>query len=149
MKKLVSKDLIFSLYENCIFNSINNPITKEQVTFRIIKHIIYSITNNRIALGKLNDKKNLDNDVITTYFLGSNIPFIKYLNDEDIPNSIEELKKKIFKIINFDDVTVKNIKEHLNWSQIPDYPYRVLIIRGSGSWKKNALRNLFYMLFMC
>ena len=56
VKKLVSKDLIFSLYENCIFNSINDPITKEQVIFRIIKHVIYS-TNNRIALGKLNDKK--------------------------------------------------------------------------------------------
>ena len=74
------------------------------------------------------------------------MPFIKYLNGEDIPNSIEELKKKIFKIINFDDVTVKNIKEHLKWSQIPDYPYRVSIIRGSGSWKKKALHNLFYML---
>ena len=74
------------------------------------------------------------------------MPFIKYLNGEDIPNSIEELKKKIFKIINFDDVTVKNIKEHLKWSQIPDYPYRVSIIRGSGSWKK---KKPYIIYFIC
>ena len=30
---------------------------------------------------------------ITTYPLGSNIPFTKYFDNKDIPNSIEELKK--------------------------------------------------------
>ena len=30
----------------------------------------------------------------------------------------------IQKMINFDDVTKENIKEHnSNWPQIPDYPY--------------------------
>ena len=35
-------------------------------------------------------------------------------------------------MINFDDVTKENIKEHNpNWlPQIPDYPYRILIIAG-------------------
>ena len=29
-------------------------------------------------------------------------------------------------MINFDDVTKENIKEHNpNWSQIPDHPYRI------------------------
>ena len=93
IKKLVNKELIFSDYEKCVFNSISDPITKEQVSFRSIKHVIYSITNNKIALGKLNDKEILDKDVISTYPLVSNIPFVKYLNDKDIPNSIEELKK--------------------------------------------------------
>ena len=30
---------------------------------------------------------------ITTYPLGSNIPFTKYFDNKDIPNSTEELKK--------------------------------------------------------
>ena len=29
-----------------------------------------------------------------------------------------------------------------NWSYIPDHPYRILIIGGSGSGKTNALINL-------
>ena len=39
-------------------------------------------------------------------------------------------------MINFDDVTKENIKGHNpNWPQIPDHPYRILIIRASGSGK--------------
>ena len=35
-------------------------------------------------------------------------------------------------MITFDDVTKENIKEHNpNQSQIPDHPYRMLIIEGS------------------
>ena len=46
-------------------------------------------------------------------------------------------------MINFDDFTKENIKEHNpNWPQIPDHPYRILIIRGSGSSKTNSLFNL-------
>ena len=44
---------------------------------------------------------------------------------------------------NFDDVTKENIKEHNpDWSQIPDDPYRILVIGGSGSAKTNSLFNL-------
>ena len=40
-------------------------------------------------------------------------------------------------MINFDDVVKKNIKEHnSNWLQIPDHPYRILTIGGSGPGKK-------------
>ena len=46
-------------------------------------------------------------------------------------------------MINFDDVTKKNIKGHnQNWPQIPDYPYRILIIKGSGFSKTKSLFNL-------
>ena len=46
-------------------------------------------------------------------------------------------------MINFDDVTNENKTEHnLKWSYIPDHPYRILIIGGSGSGKTNALLNL-------
>ena len=46
-------------------------------------------------------------------------------------------------MINVDDVTKENIKEHNpNWSQIPDYPYRIVITGGSGLGKTNLLLNL-------
>ena len=46
----------------------------------------------------------------------------------------------ISKMINFDDVAKENIKAHNpNWSKIPDHPYRMLIIGGSGSGKTNSL----------
>ena len=46
-------------------------------------------------------------------------------------------------MINFDDYTNENIIEHNSkWPYIPDYPYRILIISGSGSGKTNALLNL-------
>ena len=47
------------------------------------------------------------------------------------------------KMINFDGVIKENTKEHNpNWPQILDYPYRILIIGGSGSGKTNSLFNL-------
>ena len=46
-------------------------------------------------------------------------------------------------MINFDDYTNENETMHnLNWFYIPDHPYRILIIGGSGSGKRNALLNL-------
>ena len=46
-------------------------------------------------------------------------------------------------MINFDDYPNENKTEHnLNWPYIPDYPFRILIIGGSGSGKTNALLNL-------
>ena len=49
----------------------------------------------------------------------------------------------ITKIFNLDSITSENNKEHNEkWSYIPDHPYRILIIGGSGSGKTNALLNL-------
>ena len=46
-------------------------------------------------------------------------------------------------MINFNDYTNKNRTEHnKNWPYIPDHPYRILIIGGSGSGKTNVLLNL-------
>ena len=46
-------------------------------------------------------------------------------------------------MIHFDNVAKENIKEHNpNWSQIPDYLYRISIIWGSESGKINSLFNL-------
>ena len=46
-------------------------------------------------------------------------------------------------MINFDDYTNENKFEYNpKWPYIPDHPYRILIIGGSGSGKTNALLNL-------
>ena len=46
-------------------------------------------------------------------------------------------------MINFDIYTNENKRKHNpNWPYIPDHPYRILIIGGSGSGKTNALLNL-------
>ena len=46
-------------------------------------------------------------------------------------------------MINFHDITKESKKEHNpNWPQIPDHPYRLLIIGSSGFGKTNALLNL-------
>ena len=46
-------------------------------------------------------------------------------------------------MFNLDDITNENNKQHNEkWPFIPNYPYRILIIGGSGSGKTNALLNL-------
>ena len=46
-------------------------------------------------------------------------------------------------MINFNDYINENRIEHnKNWPYIPDHPYRILIIGGSGSGKTNVLLNL-------
>ena len=43
-----------------------------------------------------------------------------------------------YEIINFDNYTSENKTKHnKNWPYIPDHPYRILIIGGSGSGRKN------------
>ena len=46
-------------------------------------------------------------------------------------------------MINIDNIINENNKEHNEkWSYIPDHPYKILIIGGSGSKKTNMLLNL-------
>ena len=48
-----------------------------------------------------------------------------------------------YKIISLDSITNENNKKHNEkWPYIPDHPYRIIIIGGSGSGKTNALINL-------
>ena len=45
--------------------------------------------------------------------------------------------------MNFDGVTKENIKEHNpSWPKIPNHPYIILMIGGSGSGKTNSWFNL-------
>ena len=46
-------------------------------------------------------------------------------------------------MFSIDFITKEDIKEHNpNWRQIPDHPYRIIIVGGSGSGRTNALFNL-------
>ena len=46
-------------------------------------------------------------------------------------------------MIHFDDYANKNKIEHNSkWPHIPDHPYRILTVGGSGSGKTNAILNL-------
>ena len=46
-------------------------------------------------------------------------------------------------MINFDNYVNENKTEYnKNWPYIPDHPYRILIVGGSGSGKTNLLLNL-------
>ena len=46
-------------------------------------------------------------------------------------------------MINLDSITNENNKkQNEKWPYIPDHPYRILIIGGSGSGKTNTLLNL-------
>ena len=48
-----------------------------------------------------------------------------------------------YKMISLDSITNENNKKHNEkWPYIPDHPYRIIIIGGSGSGKTNALINL-------
>ena len=52
-------------------------------------------------------------------------------------------KSYITKMFNLDDIAnEKNKEDNEKWSYIPDHPYRILIIWGSGSGKTNVLLNL-------
>ena len=49
-------------------------------------------------------------------------------------------------MISFDDVTKENMEEHNPyWPRIPDHPYSILIIGGSGSGKRKTLLSLVIM----
>ena len=46
-------------------------------------------------------------------------------------------------MINFDDYNTQNkLKHNPDWPYIPDHPYRILIIEGSGSGKTSTLLSL-------
>ena len=46
-------------------------------------------------------------------------------------------------MVNIDNIVNENNKNHNEkWSHIPDHPYKILIIGGSGSEKTNVLLNL-------
>ena len=71
VKKLAGKD--FLIVKSVFLIQWTLLSQKEQVSFRSIKHLIYSITKSIIALHKINDKDILEENKKTAYPLRSNI----------------------------------------------------------------------------
>ena len=56
VKKSTSKEVTLHDFSKCVDNTINTPITKEQMSFRSHDHKIYIVTCNKI--GMLNPNEN-------------------------------------------------------------------------------------------
>ena len=69
-----------------------------------------------------------------------------YMKEEIKRNNIVKQYKNVYvTIIIYDYIAKEYIKKYnQKWSEIPDHPYRILIIGGSGSRKTNAVLNLIY-----
>ena len=107
--------------------------------FKSEKHNVFTEEINKIALSSNDDKRMQSIDSIETNAYGMSKDLVSE-KEEIICNNIIKRYKKM---INFDDATKENIKEfNPNWPQIPDHPYKLLIIRGPASGKANSLFNL-------
>ena len=117
-------------YKGCLFN--DKTILKSQQRFKSYYHNAYTEQISKIALSS-NDNKRLQTfDTITTHPYRTNA--FKVWESE----MLSEME-----MTNFDHYTNEIKTQHnLKWPYIPDHPYRILIIGGSGSGKTNALLNL-------
>ena len=77
MIKHTVEDSTFQDFDKCVHDITNNPIAKEQLSFRSYNHEIYTATSNKFAIHNPNENyKDLqDDDTITTYLLNSNTSF--------------------------------------------------------------------------
>ena len=117
-------------YKGCLFN--DKTILKSQQRFKSYYHNAYTEQISKIALSS-NDNNRLQTfDTITTHPYRTNA--FKVWESE----MLSEME-----MTNFDHYTNEIKTQHnLKWPYIPDHPYRILIIGGSGSGKTNALLNL-------
>ena len=107
--------------------------------FKSEKHNVFTEEINKIALSSNDDKRMQSIDSIETNAYGMSKDLVSEKEEITCNNIIKRYKK----MINFDDATKENIKEfNPNWPQIPDHPYKLLIIRGPASGKTNSLFNL-------
>ena len=126
-KCVIKRRLMLKNYKDCLFN--DKIILQSHYRFKSDHHNAYTEQINKIALSSNDDKRLQTFGKITTYSYGTNA--FKVCESE--------MLSKIH-MINFDDYANKNKTEHnLKWPYIPDHPYRILIIGGSGSGKTNAL----------
>ena len=106
---------------------------KIQNRFKSERRNVFAEEINKIALSSNDDKRMLSIDSIETYAYGTSTDLV--CDKEEI--KCNNIIKQYMKMIDFDDVVKENIKEHNpNWPQIPNHPYRILIIGGSGSGKQ-------------
>ena len=107
-------------------------ILKSLQRFKSDAHCVPTEEMNKIALSSNNDKRLQAFDRIITYPYGINV--FKICKSEML-NRYESL---ILIVI----LMKWKQKHNSKWQYIPDLPYRIWIIRGSGSGKANASLNL-------
>ena len=97
---------------------------------------------HKIVLSDSDDKRIQSIDCNQTYSYEATKDII-YKSEEIKFNNVINNNNKQYTQNNFDDLTERNTKEHNpNWSQISEHPYRILIIRESGSGRTKTLLNL-------
>ena len=121
-KCLIKRRLMFKNYIDYLLN--NKIILQSYQRFKSNYHNVYIEQISQIALSSNDDKRLETFDKITTYPYGTNAFKV----------SESEMLSKI-QMINFDDYANENKTEHiLKWPYIPNHPYKILIIGGSGIW---------------
>ena len=133
---------MFQNFKDCWSN--NKNVYRSQQRFKSYNHDVYTEEVNKVAISNNDDKRIQTSNGIETYPYGTNAFKVC---------EIEMLNNKRFivwniKMINSDNYINENngvalkIEYNKNLPYIPDHPYRILIIRGSGSGKTNLLLNL-------
>ena len=113
-------------------------ILQLQQRFKIEAHNVYIEEINKIALSSNDDERLQTFDGITTYPYGTNA--FKVCTSE----MLSKYEWLILMIIQMKIVQKFKMKTEHNsrCPYIPDYPYRIPIIRGSGSGKTNSFLYL-------
>ena len=111
-KYVIKRILKFNDSKDCLLN--NEIILKSQQRFKCEAHNVYTEEINNITLSSNDDKRLQTFDRITSYLYGI------------LMNNYNKNKTEYYS----------------NWPYIPDHPYRILILGGSGSGKTNALLSL-------
>ena len=111
-KYVIKRILKFNDSKDCLLN--NEIILKSQQRFKCEAHNVYTEEINNITLSSNDDKRLQTFDRITSYLYGI------------LMNNYNKNKTEYYS----------------NWPYIPDHPYRILILRDSGSGKTNALLSL-------
>ena len=121
-----------SLEDQKEFIRNNKLILKTQERFKSERHNVYTEEIIKVAWSLNDDKRMQSIFSIETYTYGMN---------KDLVCKKEEIKWN--SIIKECLLTKEDIEKHnLNWPEISDHPYIVLIVGGSISEKTNALLNL-------
>ena len=78
-------------------------------------------------------------DLIETYASGTSKHLLSEKEEIKCNNIIKQYKKWLILMMLQNKI---KLKKNPNWPQIPDHPYIILILGGSGSGKTNSLFNL-------
>ena len=106
-------------------------ILKTQQIFKRESHNIFSEEISKIDLSSNDDKRMQSIDSIETYAYGMRKDLVREKEDIKCKNIIKRYKKCL---------TLMMLRKKIR-PKFPDIPYKILIIRGSGSGKTNSLFN--------